>query len=29
MPPYIITENELSTLLQQLVEVVEQMEHSA
>lgn len=29
MPPYIITENELRTLLQQLVEVVEQMEHSA
>ena len=29
MPPYIITENELKTLLQQLVEVVEQMEHSA
>ncbi|MCY1162328.1 Adenosylmethionine-8-amino-7-oxononanoate aminotransferase [compost metagenome] len=29
MPPYIITENELRTLLQQLVEVVEQMEYSA
>ncbi|WP_442768259.1 adenosylmethionine--8-amino-7-oxononanoate transaminase [Acinetobacter bohemicus] len=29
MPPYIITENELKTLLEQLVEVVEQMEHSA
>ena len=29
MPPYIITENELRTLLEQLVEVVEQMEHSA
>lgn len=29
MPPYIITENELRTLLQQLVEVVEQMEQSA
>lgn len=29
MPPYIITENELQTLLEQLVEVVEQMEHSA
>lgn len=29
MPPYIITENELNFLLQQLVEVVEQMEPSA
>ncbi|MND43802.1 Adenosylmethionine-8-amino-7-oxononanoate aminotransferase [compost metagenome] len=29
MPPYIITENELRALLQQLVEVVEQMEYSA
>lgn len=29
MPPYIITENELQTLLEQLVEVVEQIEHSA
>ena len=29
MPPYIITENELNFLLQQLVEVVEQMEPAA